>query len=221
MPRALLSVSDKTGLVPFARALASRGFELVSTGGTARTLEQAGVPVIATFPAVTGFPGDHGRPGQDPAPGGPRRPSSPAAAVPTTWRRCSTHHITPDRSCRRQPVPVCEGGREAGHLVRRAPRGDRHRRPEHGALGREEVSRMCSWSVDPADYDQVIVRARTARRAVAGVSLRAGAEGLRPHGRVRRGYRRDARRSSVSNRPGAHAVCAIERVARSRHLSSL
>ena len=55
MPRALLSVSDKTGLLPLARALAARGFELVSTGGTARALEQAGVPVTAVS-AVTGFP---------------------------------------------------------------------------------------------------------------------------------------------------------------------
>ena len=55
MPRALLSVSDKSGLVDFARALAARGFELVSTGGTARTLEQAGLPVIG-ISDVTGFP---------------------------------------------------------------------------------------------------------------------------------------------------------------------
>jgi len=55
MPRALLSVSDKTGLLPFARALAARGFELVSTGGTARALADAGVAVTA-ISAVTGFP---------------------------------------------------------------------------------------------------------------------------------------------------------------------
>src|SRR5688572_1243915 len=55
MPRALLSVSDKTGLVDFARALAERGFELVSTGGTARALEQAGLPVVP-IQDVTGFP---------------------------------------------------------------------------------------------------------------------------------------------------------------------
>lgn len=55
MPRALLSVSDKTGLVAFARGLVDRGFDLVSTGGTARTLEQAGLPVIAVS-TVTGFP---------------------------------------------------------------------------------------------------------------------------------------------------------------------
>ena len=55
MPRALLSVSDKTGLVEFARGLAARGVELVSTGGTARALRQAGLPV-ANVSDVTGLP---------------------------------------------------------------------------------------------------------------------------------------------------------------------
>ena len=55
MSRALLSVSDKTGLVDFARAIAHRGFELVSTGGTARILQQAGLAVIG-ISEVTGFP---------------------------------------------------------------------------------------------------------------------------------------------------------------------
>ncbi len=53
--RALLSVSDKAGLAPFAAALVARGFELVSTGGTARTLREAGLPVTDVA-AVTGFP---------------------------------------------------------------------------------------------------------------------------------------------------------------------
>src|SRR6266850_2885030 len=55
MPRALLSVSDKTGLAEFASGLVSRGFELVSTGGTARALQQAGLAVIG-ISDVTGFP---------------------------------------------------------------------------------------------------------------------------------------------------------------------
>jgi len=55
MRRALLSVSDKTGLVDFARALAARGFELVSTGGTATVLQRAGLSVIG-ISEVTGFP---------------------------------------------------------------------------------------------------------------------------------------------------------------------
>ena len=55
MPRALLSVSDKTGVVALARGLASRGFEIVSTGGTARTLAEAGLPVTGVS-EITGFP---------------------------------------------------------------------------------------------------------------------------------------------------------------------
>ena len=55
MKRALISVSDKSGLVDFARGLSNRGFELVSTGGTARALQQAGLPVV-NVSDVTGFP---------------------------------------------------------------------------------------------------------------------------------------------------------------------
>jgi len=53
--RALLSVSDKRGVVEFARELVALGWELVSTGGTAEALRQAGLPVIP-IERVTGFP---------------------------------------------------------------------------------------------------------------------------------------------------------------------
>jgi phosphoribosylaminoimidazolecarboxamide formyltransferase/IMP cyclohydrolase len=53
--RALLSVTDKTGLVEFARALAGHGIELVSTGGTARALREAGLSV-RDISDLTGFP---------------------------------------------------------------------------------------------------------------------------------------------------------------------
>src|SRR5437764_6824053 len=55
MPRALLSVSDKAGIVEFGRNLAARGYELLSTGGTARALAGAGV-AVTDVSAVTGFP---------------------------------------------------------------------------------------------------------------------------------------------------------------------
>jgi phosphoribosylaminoimidazolecarboxamide formyltransferase/IMP cyclohydrolase len=55
MPRALLSVSDKTGVVEFAQALAGLGWELVSTGGTAKALRAAGLSV-RDVSDVTGFP---------------------------------------------------------------------------------------------------------------------------------------------------------------------
>src|SRR5688572_1700758 len=55
MPRALLSVSDKSGLLDLARGLHERGWELISTGGTSRTLREANVPV-RDVADVTRFP---------------------------------------------------------------------------------------------------------------------------------------------------------------------
>src|SRR5262245_16360632 len=55
MQRALISVSDKTGVVEFARALHQRGVALLSTGGTAKLLADAGLPVTEVA-QVTGFP---------------------------------------------------------------------------------------------------------------------------------------------------------------------
>src|SRR2546426_12812915 len=53
--RALLSVFDKTQLVPFAKELAEAGVELISTGGTGKALREAGLPVT-DLGAYTGFP---------------------------------------------------------------------------------------------------------------------------------------------------------------------
>jgi phosphoribosylaminoimidazolecarboxamide formyltransferase / IMP cyclohydrolase len=53
--RALISVSDKNGLAEFARALAAKGTELVSTGGTSRALADAGL-AVTDVSALTGFP---------------------------------------------------------------------------------------------------------------------------------------------------------------------
>lgn len=55
MPRALLSVSDKTGIVELGRALVARGFQLVSTGGTSKALTDAGLAVTGVS-ELTGFP---------------------------------------------------------------------------------------------------------------------------------------------------------------------
>jgi phosphoribosylaminoimidazolecarboxamide formyltransferase / IMP cyclohydrolase len=55
MPRALISVSDKRGIIPFAQGLIELGWEVVSTGGTATALRNAQLPVI-TVDTVTGFP---------------------------------------------------------------------------------------------------------------------------------------------------------------------
>ncbi|MGZ5530055.1 MAG: bifunctional phosphoribosylaminoimidazolecarboxamide formyltransferase/IMP cyclohydrolase, partial [Limisphaerales bacterium] len=53
--RAIISVFDKTGLVPFAQALAAAGVEIISTGGTAKTLRDNGM-IVSDLSAYTGFP---------------------------------------------------------------------------------------------------------------------------------------------------------------------
>src|SRR5277367_2752578 len=53
--RALISVSDKTGLIPFAQILAQAGIEIISTGGTAKTLREAGL-AVKDISEHTGFP---------------------------------------------------------------------------------------------------------------------------------------------------------------------
>lgn len=55
MKRALISVSDKTGVVEFAQSLVELGFEIISTGGTKKALEDSAVPVIG-IEEVTNFP---------------------------------------------------------------------------------------------------------------------------------------------------------------------
>lgn len=55
MPRALLSVYDKSGLVPLATALVEAGFELITSGGTARALSAAGLPLVSVAD-LTGQP---------------------------------------------------------------------------------------------------------------------------------------------------------------------
>ncbi|HOV77323.1 MAG TPA: bifunctional phosphoribosylaminoimidazolecarboxamide formyltransferase/IMP cyclohydrolase, partial [Sedimentisphaerales bacterium] len=52
---ALISVSDKTGVVDFAKALAQMGVKIISTGGTAKSLAEAGIKVVA-IDSITGFP---------------------------------------------------------------------------------------------------------------------------------------------------------------------
>ena len=55
LKRALISVSDKTGLIDFARKLEARGVEILSTGGSAKAMREAGLGVVDVAD-VTGFP---------------------------------------------------------------------------------------------------------------------------------------------------------------------
>ncbi|MCX6715485.1 MAG: hypothetical protein NT077_00525, partial [Candidatus Taylorbacteria bacterium] len=53
--RALISVTDKTGLIPFAVTLSNAGVEIVSTGGTCKAIKDAGILCMSVV-EVTGFP---------------------------------------------------------------------------------------------------------------------------------------------------------------------
>lgn len=72
--RALVSVSDKQGIVDFCRELSALGVEIISTGGTSTLLAKEGVPVIG-ISDVTGF-GNHGWTCQNLAPGCTQRIAS-------------------------------------------------------------------------------------------------------------------------------------------------
>ena len=99
------------------------------------------------------------------------------------------------RSRRRQPLSVREGGAEPRHAVRRAGRGDRHRRAEPAARRREELPRRPRRRRS-GGLSEGARRAGAPGRAVARVPLRADEEGVRAHGAVRRHDRDDAGASS-------------------------
>ena len=89
VPRALLSVYDKTGLDEFARGLAELGWELVASGGTAAHLEGLGLDVTRVEDADAGA-GDARRAREDAASAHPRERSSPGSTARTTARRSSS-----------------------------------------------------------------------------------------------------------------------------------
>ena len=109
--RALLSVSDKTGLVELAKALAGHGVELVSTGGTAKAHRGCRAARSTDVSERHRLSRDDGRPGQDAASEGPWRPAR-APRQPGARRRDEGARHRADRPARRQPLPV-RGDRRA------------------------------------------------------------------------------------------------------------
>ena len=185
MPRALLSVSDKTGIVDLGRGLVARGFELVSTGGTARALADAGL-AVTNVSDVTGFPEMMD---------GRVKTLHPALHGGILARRdrpddlaaLDAHGIGLVDVVVVNLYPFVEGGRESGDAVRRAGRGDRHRRPVAGARRRQELSRRAGRRRS----GRLSAPAGGARRGPEpGVPLRADAQGDRAHRGVRHGDQR-------------------------------
>ena len=154
MRRAILSVSDKTGLISFGKALSARGFELVSTGGTAKALADAGLPVV-NVSDVTGFPEmmdgrvktlhphdsrRHPRAASSSGRSAARRSSTASASSISSWSTCI-------RSSRRRRSPAFT----FDELI------------EHIDIGGPSLVRAAAKNfrdvlivVSPKDYDEVI-----------------------------------------------------------------
>ena len=123
--RALISVSDKTGLVDLARGLCDLQVELIASGGTAKSLRKAGLPV-QDVSDITGFPEILG---------GRVKTLHPAVHGGILARRTPEHLAEldgarpgADRPRRLQPLPLCADRGRTGRDAGRCGRTDRHRR---------------------------------------------------------------------------------------------
>ena len=178
--RALLSVSDKTGVVELARELAGLGFALISTGGTARALAAAGLAVTEVAVAHR-LPRDHGRAREDPAPEGARRPARPHRHRRRGHAR-ARHRA--DRRPRHQPLSVRGDHREAGLQLRRGDREHRRRRARDAARRRQEP--RARHGARGSGGLRRGARGAARRRRQRGDAAPARGQGLRPHRPVRR-----------------------------------
>ncbi len=200
--RALLSVSDKTGLVALAGELAARGIELLSTGGTAHELADAGLPVteVAAATGVAEFLD------------GRVKTLHPAIHGGLLARRDRPDHLAAIAARGIAPIDllVCNlypfaATVAAARRPRAMHRGDRHRRrrsdPRRGQESRRRDGGNRSGRLRPRAR-----RYRQRRRRGRGlVAAPIGAQGLCPDGRLRCGDRRLAgarRRRRVSRNSG-------------------
>ena len=143
--RALISVSDKAGLASFATRLAGIGFELVSTGGTARALREAGL-AVTDVAQVTGFP--------EMLDGRVKTLHPRIAAGVLADLRSDEHReqlaaaaIEPFELVVVNLYPFAEAAARTDTSRRRADRADRHRRPDAGPRGGQEPRRAWASSL--------------------------------------------------------------------------
>ena len=184
---------DKTGLVDFGRGLVARGFELVSTGGTARALRDAGLPVTDVA-AVTGFPEMLD---------GRVKTLHPRVHAGILADRRLADHRAPARRGRRSPRSSSSSSTSI--RSRRPPSGPGSRST---SSSRRSTSAARRWSgrrprttpasrssPRPARYDAVLA-ALARRRRASPTALRAALadRGVPPHRRLRRPDRRGAAR---------------------------
>ncbi len=134
--QALISVSDKHGTVDFARELAALGIQLLSTGGTAKLLRDAGL-AVTDVSDYTGFPemlDGRVKTLHPKVHGGILGIRGNAEHAATMAKARHPAH----RPRRREPLSVRADHRQEGLHADRCHREHRHRRPDHGARCGEE-----------------------------------------------------------------------------------
>ena len=223
--RALISVSDKTGVVEFAKALAAHGVELLSTGGTAKLLASAGLPVIEVGD-YTGFPEMMD---------GRVKTLHPKVHGGILARRDMPEHVAAMKQHGIPPIdmvvvnlyPVRADRGEARLHDGRRDREHRHRRPRDGAR-RGQEPRLRGHRHRPGRLRGAREEARRERRqARLRRPLRARRQGLQPHRRVRRhdlllahGARREGRGARVPGPPEPRSSRSRRRCATARTRTS-
>ena len=137
--RALLSVANREGIVPFARDLLALGVEVIATDGTREALAAAGRrgPVRRRADRLRA---DRRRPGQDAPPGHLRRHPGPPRQARAAGRARRPEDRA-DRHRRRQRQPLRTAGRGPTRAHRRSHRDDRHRRCGTACRGRPQLRR--------------------------------------------------------------------------------
>ena len=194
--KAILSVSDKTGLIDFARGLAELGVEIYSTGGTHRALDAAGIPATVHLRPHR-LPGDPRRPRQDAAPRRPRRHPRPPRQAGPPARSWSDRASRPSTSSSSTSTPSSRPWPSPSVTLEDAL--------ENIDIGGPTLLRAAAKNfphvlvlVDPADYAPVLDALQE------GEGLPGGAAPPRPEGvPARRPLRH--RHRPVPARPGGHA----------------
>ena len=183
---ALVSVSDKSGLVPFARALAARGVSILSSGGTAKALAAEGIPV-ETVESYTGSPEVmdgrvktlHPRVHGGILSRGESRPAATSSGSAAREIDLVVVNLYPFERAAADPASSHE------HIIENIDIGGPSM-VRSAAKNHARVTVVC----DPGDYGRVLDEIGAARRHVARDARRARGQGVRAHRRLRRGDQR-------------------------------
>ena len=186
--RVLISVTDKTGVIEFARSLSAAGAEIISTGGTARLIREAGVPV-QDVSDVTGFPEMLD---------GRVKTLHPKVAGGILAMRSRAEHMRALAEHGIAPIDMVVVNLYRFEEVAARAGAPLEELIENIDIGGPTMIRAAAKNyqdvavvVSPADYARDRRRAaRRRRRPVPGNQVAAGQEGLPHHRRLRRRHQR-------------------------------